>query len=76
MTVLFPDINVILSLFTGSIGGTLLFILPVFFYQAAYQTIPSKKDRKLQSYLGYAILILAIPIGICGVIYNIKEIIN
>jgi len=33
LSVLLPDINVVLSLFAGSICGTLLFILPVFFYR-------------------------------------------
>jgi amino acid permease len=33
LSVLLPDINVVLSLFAGSICGTLLFVLPVFFYR-------------------------------------------
>ena len=45
LTVVFPDINIVLSLFTGSICGSLLFILPVFFYRQAYFVKPSKKDR-------------------------------
>ncbi len=58
----------ILSLFAGSICGTILLILPVFFYRAAYITKPSKKDRSQNMILGYVVVVLSIPIGICGVI--------
>jgi hypothetical protein len=76
LSIIFPDINVVLSLFAGSICGTLLFILPVFFYRAAYVTRPSKKDRTLTLRAGWVLVIIALPIGILGVIQNVKGIIN
>ena len=76
LSVIFPDINVVLSLFAGSICGTLLFILPVFFYHAAYVNRPSKKDRTLPLRVGYALVAIALPIGILGVIQNFSEILN
>ena len=68
MTVIFPDINVVLSLFTGSICGTILFILPVIFYRAAFILRPSKKDRSCELWMGYVVALISIPIGILGVI--------
>ena len=68
LTIMLPDINTVLSLITGSICGSLLFILPVFFYRAAYFTRPSKKDRTMKLYMGYALVVVVIPIGIMGVI--------
>lgn len=68
LTIIFPDINVVLSLFTGSICGTLAFALPVFFHRQAYLSIPSKKDRQKEYWLGYFVLAVTIPIGILGVV--------
>ena len=72
LTVLFPDINVVLSLFTGSICGTILLVLPVVFYRAAYIENPSKKDRSWTLYWGYLSCCVAVPIGVCGVVQNLS----
>jgi hypothetical protein len=68
LTIIFPDINLVLSLFTGSICGTLYFVLPVFFHRQAYISIPSKKDRTMEFVLGYLVVGLAVPIGIMGIV--------
>ena len=45
LSIVFPSINVVLGLITGSFCATILVNLPVFFYHTAYKN--SKKDRRL-----------------------------
>lgn len=70
------DINLILSLISGSICGTLLFILPVAFYRKAYIERPSKKERRLVLALAYASAVAALAMGGCGVYQNVSLIMD
>ena len=72
MSSLFPDVNLILSLFGGSICGVCFIVMPVLFYKRAYVTRPSKKNRWLEVLLGNLILCIAIPIGILGIYMNVE----
>lgn len=45
LSIVFPSINVVLGLITGSFCAVILNILPVFFYRTAFKD--SKKDRRL-----------------------------
>ena len=67
LSIALPNINLVLSLFAGSICGTLLLILPVFFYRAAYLNRPSKKDRSRILKLGWVLVASAVPIGVLGI---------
>jgi len=70
---LFPNVNSILSLIGGDICGVMLLILPVFFYNAAYVIRPSKKSRTFAMLVGYFVIGLTLPIGMCGLYQNMTK---
>lgn len=76
LSVVFDDIQLILSLVAGSICGTIIFILPIFFYREAYIKRPSKKNRSCLMYMGYASAVLILIIGCCGIYANIKSMVD
>jgi len=71
MSAILPDVNLLLSLVTGSICGTIILGLPIVFYRKAYISKPSKKDRTRIMMFGYFILVSAIVIGVLGTCQNI-----
>jgi len=72
-SIVLNDINVVLSLFAGSICGTLLFVLPVVFYRHAYLTNPSKRDRGKTLKAAYVMAVFAVIVGLLGVWQNISK---
>lgn len=78
MTILFPDINTVLSLFTGAICSCALLALPVIFWRKAYylDDANGKKDRSYTMMLGWVVVLISVTVSIMGIITNILDIIG
>lgn len=76
LTLIFPDVNVVLSLFAGSICSCALMVLPVFFWRKAYivdAPAERRKDRGYQMMGGWIIVVIIMSISVFGIVQNILE---
>ena len=78
MTILVPNVNVVLSLFAGSICSCALLILPVVFWRKAYLTDePVKPEKELKQErlikLGWIVIVISGSISLMGIIQNIRK---
>ena len=77
MTILIPNVNVVLSLFAGSICSCALLILPVFFWRKAYldeevTSVEKIEKKKRLVALGWIVVVFAGSVSFMGIIQNIR----
>jgi len=77
-SLLFPSINSVLTLITGSICGVILLILPPIFYMKAYKNRPptEEKDNRMKFLLASILIGCAVPIGLFGFYTSLYQLIK